>query len=214
MERRPGLAALVVTGLVVTGSLLAGSACSQDRPRARPRPAATTAPPATAPDVTLKAGRVTVEAVVPGTPVPSGTADAALAAVGGYVRAATAGPLIEGRARDLGRVFGAPALARLAGPDRGVVLDEGLPRPTRTPRLAAQPVSLSILVDRDGRPVLASASLSLRVDAVAAAGPYTVRRDGELTLAPAGAGWQVAGYDLLVARDGAGLRDADGKAAS
>ncbi len=200
MGRRQGLLALTMIGAIVVGA-----GCSSGRSDARARQPTTTAPPAR-PTVELEKGQVTVEAVRPGAAPAPDVVDGVMAAVGAYVDTATTRPLATGRAGDLAPVFTGPALARLAGPDRGVVLDEALPTPTRTPRITTKPVALTVLVDADGRAVLATAALSMEIAAVARPGSYTVRRTGELTLAPAaGGGWQVAGYDFSVARDGPGL---------
>lgn len=196
MGRRPALRVLILVGALVAAGCSGGSDDAA-RPRTAPKPGTLA--------VALEPGTVKVEAVERGATVPPAVLDGVMDAVRGYVETATAGPLRDGRATGLGRVFSPAAVARLAGPDRAVVLDEALPTPTRTPKLDARPVAVSVLVDAGGRPVLATATLSLEVDVVARPGRYDVRRTGELVLAPTAGGWQVTGYDVVVARAGDGL---------
>ncbi len=202
MRRRPGPPTPTIACTLAVVALLTGAGCSGDR---SPDHARRPAPPPAVATVDLEPGPVKVAAVKPGTPLPPGTAEGVMDAVETYLVEAVARPLSRGKAGDLGPVFSDPARSRLDGPDRAVVLDEALPAPIRTPRLTAQPVGLTVLVDAGGRPVLASAALSVEVDARARTGAYTVRRLGELTLAPGGNGWRITGYDLTVVRDGAGL---------
>lgn len=119
-----------------------------------------------------------------------------------YLTDAVAGPLRSGRpAGDLAPVFTAPALARVNGPDRAALVDEGLPKASNL-RAEAAKAKLGILLGDQNRPQVVSAEVDLRVT-TGGSDTLTVVRTGALVLVPAGGGWKIDGYDINTARDSA-----------
>lgn len=126
-----------------------------------------------------------------------------------YVQVATVDPLRTGRgAAAIAPLFTAAAAAQAQGPDRAVLVDEGLPSATGDITAKAVPVTITVLADPTGNLILASAGLELAVDTKTAQGPVEIRRVGQLTLAPDAGSWKVAGFDLFVKRSGKGVNAA------
>ena len=74
-----------------------------------------------------------------------------------YVQTATVDPLRDGRgAGEIAPLFTAAAAARAQGPDRAVLVDEGLPAATADITAKAVPVAITVLADQNGDLVLAS----------------------------------------------------------
>ena len=168
---------------------------------------ATTVVPNT--NVSLKLGDVSADSAGPPAQLTPEQAQAILKVVGDYLTAATVNPLRSAKpAGDLSALFGAGALARVTGPDRPVMLDEGLPKVTGDLNVTAQPVGVVALADQGGGIVLATATIDLDIQGVTAAkgGQLRILRKGDLVLSPDASGaWKVTAFNVAVARSGAGL---------
>jgi hypothetical protein len=127
-----------------------------------------------------------------------------------YVKDATVQPLRSGKpaTADLAKVFDATTRAPATTSDRGVVFDEGLPKVTGDLDVVSFPVTMVGLGDQSGKLTLVSAAMVVDVKGQTAikGDPLHIVRRADLVLAPDGfGGWTVTSYDMLVARDGAGL---------
>jgi hypothetical protein len=127
-----------------------------------------------------------------------------------YVKGATVQPLRSGKpaTADFHGVFDAATLASATTNDRGIVLDEGLPKVTGDLTVTAQPVTIVGLADQAGDLTLATARFTLDVTGNTAGqgGPLHIVRHGDFVLEPDPTGvWKITAYNLAVARDGAGL---------
>lgn len=127
-----------------------------------------------------------------------------------YVKGATVDPLRSGKptTADLSGVFDPTTLASATTTDRGVVLDEGLPKVTGNLTVTAQPVAVVALGDQSGNLALATAALVLDVTgATRVKGePLHVVRQANFALQPDPSGaWKITSYDMIVSRSGAGL---------
>jgi hypothetical protein len=128
--------------------------------------------------------------------------DAVMATVGSYVQGGLIGPIRDGKAdEEVGAIFDAGARARLSGPDRAVLFEEGLPELTGAFTPAAEPVILTALSDPGGNFVLVTASLKYQATLEVKGGDVTISRIGELTLLPDGNTWKITGYDVGLTRD-------------
>jgi hypothetical protein len=128
--------------------------------------------------------------------------------LGTYVEDGIVAPLRKGTADDaaLATVFDEAAVAALAGPERAIVLDEGLPKAVGKVTVTTPPVPLTVLVDKDGNAVAASAGVQLAVSARAAKGIVQITRTGSFVFAPDGAGgWKITGWTLSTDRGGPGV---------
>jgi hypothetical protein len=154
-------------------------------------------------------GPVTVaSAGPPDVALPDAVRDQIVGSIREYVDLATVAPLRTGRpAGKLDPLFTASAAARIAGPDRAVVVDDGLPRAEAKVVARAQPVALTALADQHGAVILVSADLALSVATESEDGPVKIARVGELLFAPEAGAWRMSGFDLAVHRSGAGLGD-------
>jgi hypothetical protein len=158
--------------------------------------------------VDLTAGEAKVESV--GAPVefPAELRDQLLSSIGTYVDDAIVKPLRAGKADGaaLTALFDQAAVARLAGPDRAILLDEGLPKAVGKIRITTPPVALTGLAAADGKVLLATASLDLQVSARARKGVIDIHRAGTLVFALDLTGaWKIAGWTLTVERAGPGV---------
>lgn len=189
-------AAFLACAVVVAASLALGTA-----------PAGAAKKPK--PIVDMVPGEVTVYKVAGDpTPLPDDVRNAVMATLAGYVNAATVKPLQKGRAADDAVLAGtlAPVVAaRLTGPDRAVLVDEGLPKAVSKIRVGATPIALTGLVDGDGRVVLVTAKLDSTTTTKTAKGKLSIKRAGELVLTPETGTWKISGYTLTVDRLGKGL---------
>jgi len=138
-----------------------------------------------------------------GTPAPGFPAEVqakVLDTLDRYLVDAVGGPLRSGqRAGDLAPVFTAPALARVNGPDRPALVDEGLPKASSL-RTDVATAKLRILLGDRNEPQAVSAAVELRVR-TGGSDEVTVVRTGSLVLVPDGAGWKIDGYDINTSRD-------------
>ena len=160
--------------------------------------------------VSLPLGDVSADSAGAPVTVTPEQAQQVLAVLGNYVKDATVQPLRSGTAAtgDFATVFDAGTLAQATTTDRGVVLDEGLPKVTGTLDVTAQPIALVGLGDQGGNLSLVSAAVILDVKGLTAVkgGPLHIVRRADFVLAPDGAGaWKVTSYNMVVSRSGAGL---------
>jgi len=158
--------------------------------------------------VNLTAGPTTLHTgtFIGGTFSPDVSA-AVMTTLGAYAESAMVTPLRKGKpASDaLANVFDAPALARLSGPDRTVVLDEGLPRAVGKIDVSSPPIPLTGLADASGNTILVSADVKLTAKARSEKGVIGVTRVGTFVLAPDASGiWKITGWTLTTDRRGPG----------
>ncbi|GMU78402.1 MAG: hypothetical protein AMXMBFR46_11970 [Acidimicrobiia bacterium] len=171
------------------------------------------APPAGAakkprPVVSIVPGELTVYRVGDAPPtLPDSVRDKVMATLGAYVNAATVRPLQKGTVDDaaLAGALGPSVTARLGGPDRAVLLDEGVPRATKKIVVAAAPVALTGLADAQGNVVVVTAGLDATTTTKTEKGKVSIKRTGELVLTPEADTWKITGYTLTVDRIGRGL---------
>jgi hypothetical protein len=195
---------LAIAAIAVVVLLLAGGGDDDGKKTAAED---TTLAPTTS--LSLQLGNVSTESAGQPAQLTPEQANAVLKVVTDYVDAASVDPLRSAEpAGDLSAIFDAGALARVAGADRAVMVDEGLPKVTGDLTVTAKPVDVVGLADQGGAIVLATASLDLEItgDAHVKAGPLKVARRGDLVLAPDAAGvWKITSFNVLVSRTGAGL---------
>jgi hypothetical protein len=127
-----------------------------------------------------------------------------------YVKAATVQPLRSGKpaTADFAGVFDPATLGTATTSDRGVVLDEGLPRVTGDLDVEAQPVTVTALGDQSGNLALAAVKLveDVKGGTEAKGGPLHIARQADLVLQPTADGtWRVTAYSMTVTREGAGV---------
>ncbi len=136
--------------------------------------------------------------------IPDDVRNAVMATLTGYVNAATVTPLRKGAVDDAGLATAlAPAVAaRLAGPDRAVLVDEGLPKATSRVKVAATPVALTGLADGAGTVVVVTANVDATTTTKTAKGRLVIKRTGDLVLEPDNGTWKITGYTLNVVRAG------------
>jgi hypothetical protein len=191
-----GIAVLVA---VVAGTAASGAEKSGAKKKAK-APRTTTE---------LSIGEISVQSVAQPTPqLAPAVTDSVKTALTNYVTVATVNALRRGAVApaELPWVFDGAAVARMAGPDAGAVVDQGLPKAVGKLMVTTPPVPLTVLVDSDANPVAATAKLALVVSGRTAQGRFLLKRTGDLTLLPDGAnGWRVTGWDLAVERSGKGL---------
>ena len=119
-----------------------------------------------------------------------------------YLDAAVLTPLRSGeRAGDLASVFTAAALARVNGPDRPALVDEGLPKAAAL-RAESSSARLGALVGGDKAVSVVTATIDLRLD-TGGSDRVTIARNGDLVLVPDGGDWRIDGYDVRTTRDSA-----------
>lgn len=158
--------------------------------------------------VAMTPGEVTVYKVAGDPqPLPDTVRDSVMATLTGYVNAATVKPLRKGAADDaaLAGTLAPVVAARLAGPDRAVLVDEGLPKSVSKIKVGATPIALTGLVDGDGNVVLVTANLDSTTTTKTAKGKLSIKRAGELVLTPDNGTWKISGYTLTVDRLGKGV---------
>jgi hypothetical protein len=160
-------------------------------------------------NVTLQLGKVSAESAGPPAQLTSDQSQAIMKIVGDYLQIASVQPLRSAKpAGSLSALFDAATLARVTGVDRGVVLDEGLPKVTGKLDVVALPVDIVALADQDGAIVLATVKLAVDTTGVtkSAGGPLHIVRTGDLVFTPDASGaWKITAYNFGVARTGAGL---------
>jgi hypothetical protein len=199
--RRVATAALVLA----LGAALVLTGCSGGGDE-KAAPSSTTAAPKTTFDITL--GEVTADSAGAPVTIASDQSQKVLDALTTYVKGATVQPLRSGKpaTADFGAIFDTNTLMSAMTTDRGILLDEALPRVTGDLTVTTQPVNLVGLGDQAGNLTLIATSLV--VDATGAtkvrgAAPVHVVRTADFTLQPDGSGaWKITAYNVTVARDG------------
>jgi hypothetical protein len=140
--------------------------------------------------------------------LPEDVQTAVMTSLTGYLNAATVTPLRKGKPADdaaLGATLALPVVARLAGTDRQVLLDEGLPKSVSKITLRSMPVTLTGLADGGGNIVVVTANLAAKTTTKTTKGKLTITRTGELVFEPEGGAWKITGYSLVVDRAGKGV---------
>jgi hypothetical protein len=159
--------------------------------------------------ITLQAGDIATDSAGPATSFSAAQAQQVLTTIRAYIDQAVVEPLRSGEpAGDLSAVFDAGTLARVTGVDRGVMVEEGLPKVTGDLTVAAKPVSFVGLGDQSGGLVLVTASVQFTVDGTIAGikAPLRIEQHGDLALAPDASGaWKVTSYRMAVTRSGGGI---------
>jgi hypothetical protein len=168
-----------------------------------------TGAPAAKTKVSVPVGEVVADSAGPPAQFTPEQSQAVMKVVTDYVTLATVAPLRTAKpAPYLAGIFDGPALAAVTGPDRAVLLDEGLPKVTGNLNVNGQPVRIVALADQGGGIVLATATLDLDIqgDGKALGTPLRILRKGDLVLAPDARGvWKVTGYNFAVGRSGGGV---------
>jgi hypothetical protein len=192
--------ALIVGGLAVAGVFGGGSSGGSGS-------ATRSSTPKASDEVQLDVGATSVQSPILFTAFPAGVSDQVLASLRRYVEDATVRALHTGRAgTDLATLVDPGVTAQLAGPDRSVLVDEGLPKATGAVDVRSPAVPLTALVGTDGKPLLVIATVQLDVKTQTGRGAVHIVRAGDLDFVPAADGtWQLTGYDLTVNRDGKGV---------
>jgi hypothetical protein len=206
-RRRIALAvggAVVLVAAAVGVGLVVGGGSSDNN-------AAKTTTSAAGPGVTLtlEAGDLATDSAGPTTSFSPAQAQQVLGTIRAYLDGAVIKPLRSGEpAGDLSAVFDAGTLARVTGVDRGVMLEEGLPKVTGDIAIVGKPVNFVGLGDQSGNLVLVTASVQFTVDGAIAdvKAPLHIEQHGDLVLAPDASGaWKVTSYRMTVARSGGGV---------
>ncbi len=200
-----GVGVLVVAIIGVLIAVVAGGGGDDESTGAKEN----TTVPDKSTNVTLQLGKVSAESAGPPAQLTSEQSQAIMKVVGDYLQIASVDPLRSAKpAGSLSNLFDAATLARVTGVDRGVVLDEGLPKVTGKLDVVALPVDIVALADQNGTIVLATLKLAVDTKGVtpAAGGPLHIVRTGDLVLSPDASGaWKITAYNFGVARTGAGL---------
>jgi len=196
----------VTVVVLALGGALAGCSGGDDTKSASP----TTTTVAAATKVDIALGDVSADSAGAPVTIAADQSQHVLDAITTYVKGATVEPLRSGKpaTADFGAIFDATTLASATTTDRGVLLDEGLPKVTGDLTVTSQPVTLVGLGDQSGNLTLITAALSVDVTGVTKVKdvPLHVIRNANFTLQPDPAGtWKITAYDVVVARDGAGL---------
>lgn len=201
------MAAIVRRSTRSLAALLAASlllaACS-DGDDEGGQPATTKAPdttvPATGVALTLTGTEVQAASKAP-PPFPESVQAAVMTSLNGYLANAMVAPLRSGKPPSgLETVFTGAALARLSGPDRPALVEDGTPVSGEvTPERAS--AKLTALAAPGGEVVLVTALLDVALVVASKDTRLAVVRTGEVVLVPAGGGWLIDSYDLRAQRD-------------
>ena len=145
-------------------------------------------------------------------PIPADVQEQILGVVGRYVDEGVVGALRTGKADEaaLAEIFDAAAVARLAGTDRPVVLDEGLPKAVGKVSVTTPAVAMTALANPDGTLLFVSANVEFTITAQAEKGTVHITRIGSFVLAPdPTTGWKITGWTLARRSLGSGRDPAD-----
>lgn len=125
-----------------------------------------------------------------------------------YVDAGMIQPLKTGQpVGDVSALFDAATAAQATGPARGALFDEGFAAVSGDINATATGVGVNGLSDGAGTFVLATVGSDLTIVADTGDGELRIHRLTELTLVPEGATWKIAGFDVLVDRQGPGVKN-------
>jgi hypothetical protein len=161
--------------------------------------------------VALRVTGATVSSAGPNVAFPADLRDQLSQAVNQYVESAVVSPLRSGAvAPNLGSIFTADAGAKLNGPDRPTLTEEGVPKVTGDITPTTADCALTALADTGSQIVLVSAALNLDLQAQVPGGALHLIRKGDLLFANVGGAWRVAGFDMSVLRGGPGVQTAAG----
>jgi hypothetical protein len=197
-------AAVVATLVLVLGAGVALASCSGG---GDDRAASTTTTKAPATTVDIPLGEVSADSAGAPVTIAADQSQQVLDTITSYVKGATVQPLRSGKpaTADFGAVFDPVTLTSATTTDRGVLLDEGLPKVTGDLTVTAQPVNLLGLGDQAGNLTLITASLLVDASGRTAlkGSPLHVVRKADFTLQPDAAGvWKITAYSAVVSRDG------------
>lgn len=199
-----------VVGLAfaLAAGLLALAGCSGGDDSDSASPTSTTAVAKT--NVDIRLGGVTSDSAGAPVTVAPDQSQRVLDVITTYVKGATVQPLRTGApaTADFGAIFDATSLTSATTTDRGVLLDEGLPRVTGDLNAVAQPIALVGLGDQGGNLTLITANLVIDVTGATKVKdvPLHVVRRADFVLQPDPAGvLKITAYDVAVVREGAGL---------
>ena len=172
--------------------------------------AKTTTTPAPKTTVDIPLGDVSADSAGAPVTIAADQSQRVLDALTTYVKGATVDPLRTGKpaTADFGGIFDAATLASATTTDRGVLLDEGLPKVTGELTVTAQPVAMVGLGDQSGALTLVTAALATDTTGgtKAKGGPLHIVRKADFVLQPDPTGtWKITAYNVVVTREGAGL---------
>jgi hypothetical protein len=132
-----------------------------------------------------------------------------------YLDGAVIRPLRTGKpAGDISGLFDAATAAQLTGLARPALFDEGLPPATGDVTANASSLVVNGLSDGSGAFVLATVGSDVEITAGSDDGDLRIHRVTELTLVPEGLAWKIAGFDVIVDRQGPGVRQPSATASS
>jgi hypothetical protein len=102
-------------------------------------------------------------------------------------------------------LFDPGAAAKLVGPDRALLVDEGFPPSDGLITATSPPIEFFALADGDRKPLVVSVRLDLDITARVQTSTVHIERAGQLVLEPGTGGWKITGWMLTVDRNGPGL---------
>jgi hypothetical protein len=208
--RRRALITGVAVLVVALGAGLSLASCSGGGDE-KAKATTTTKAPAPKTKVNIALGDVSADSAGAPVTIAADQSQHVLDALTTYVEGATVQPLRTGKpaTADFGALFDANTLASATTTDRGILLDEGLPKVTGDLTVIGLPVKLVGLGDQSGNLTLITAALAVDTTGatkVKGAAPLHIFRRVNFTLQPDGSGaWKITAYDVLVARDGSDL---------
>ena len=132
-----------------------------------------------------------------------------------YLDGAVIEPLRTGKpAADVSGLFDAGTSPQLNGLARPALFDEGLPAATGGIDATTSSLVVNGLSDGAGVLVLATVGSDVQIIAETEDGDLLIHRITELTLVPEGIAWKIVGFDVIVDRQGAGVKKASATASS
>jgi hypothetical protein len=132
-----------------------------------------------------------------------------------YLDGAVIEPLRTGKpAADMSGLFDAATIPQLSGLARPALFDEGLPAATRGVDATTSSLVVNGLSDGAGAFVLATVGSDVQITAATDDGDLLIHRITELTLVPEGPAWKIAGFDVIVDRQGPGVKQPTATASS
>jgi hypothetical protein len=132
-----------------------------------------------------------------------------------YLDGAVIEPLRTGKAAaDISGLFDAATIPQLNGLARPALFDEGLPAATGGIDATTSSLVVNGVSDGAGAFVLATVGSDVQIIAETEDGDLLIHRITELTLVPEGIAWKIAGFDVIVDRQGAGVKKASTAASS
>jgi hypothetical protein len=194
-RRSKGGVAAAAVGVVLLLVSLVFAGCSDDHGRAAKKPELTSQRIELPSGQIELAGADVVSPAQPLRPLDGAVAEQVLQSVRTLFTAASAEPLVKGRAGEIAPVLTPDALVAAVGNDRGAIFDEGLPVVTRL-RVRKGEVRLRALENEAGVPALVVAAIDWQL----VAGDARIHRVGDLTLVPRDGRWVINRYSVFVTR--------------